>query len=61
MDLASLAIFLFSAIVAGEMARARQRSVYGWVAWAAITGPLALVLLFAIGPKKQVDEIRISN
>jgi hypothetical protein len=54
-------IFLISAFAAGKMARAYQRSVYAWVGWATVIGPLALVLLLAIGPRKRIDEIRISN
>ena len=61
MDWALLLIFLISAFAAGEMARARRRSVYAWVGWATIIGPLALVLLLAVGPKKRTNEIRISS
>jgi hypothetical protein len=61
MDWATLLLFLISAVAAGEMARARQRSVYAWVGWATIIGPMALALLLAIGPKKRIDEIQISN
>jgi hypothetical protein len=61
MDWATLLIFLISAIASGEMARARQRSVYAWVGWTTIFGPLVPVLLLAIGPKAHSNEIQIPN
>jgi hypothetical protein len=54
-------IFLISAIAAGEMARARRRSLYAWVGWTTIIGPLAVVLLLALGPKKRIDDLQVSN
>ena len=49
-------MFLISAFAAGEMARAHRRSVNAWVGWATVIGPLAPVLLLAIGPRKRIHE-----
>jgi hypothetical protein len=61
MDLATVLIFLISAFAAGEMARGRRRSVGAWVGWSTVIGPIALVVLLAIGPKKRGEEFQISN
>jgi len=61
MDWALLLVFLISAFAAGEMARARQRSVYPWVGWATIIGPLALVLLLCRAKEARNPNFKLRH
>jgi hypothetical protein len=54
-------LFLICLVAAGEMAETRRRSVRAWVWCAFAVGPLALILLLALGPRQRSDEAQVSS
>jgi hypothetical protein len=50
--LAATIICLGSMPAAYDMARERGRSTYAWLNWAMLLGPLALLALLILGPRR---------
>ena len=61
MDLLSLAVFIGSMVVVGDIAGSQGRRVRPWVWTAAVIGPLAIPLLYLVPRGSPAGHLPVSS